>query len=165
MISPKTVIQRRPRAGKSMLWLTSKGGSHTIWGRSKLSLPIVLKTRSCSLLTMPSKSSPRDAIFAVTEDSSSNSRKMSRRVNASRRLALALLSPLPNRWSVAHQMVVKEGPGGSRALLHSTMVVFVSVVDNIACKKTFPSISKDRPLVRSVAPEPREERRSIRRWT
>jgi len=37
-------------------------GVYTIWGRSKLSLPIVLKTRSCSLLTMPSKSSPRAAM-------------------------------------------------------------------------------------------------------
>jgi hypothetical protein len=26
MIFPKTVIQRRPRAGESMLWLASKGG-------------------------------------------------------------------------------------------------------------------------------------------
>lgn len=35
----------------------------TICGRSRESLPIVLKTRSWSLLTIPSKFSPRDAIF------------------------------------------------------------------------------------------------------
>ena len=35
---------------------------HTIWGRSRESLPMVLKTRSCSLLTVPSKSSPREAM-------------------------------------------------------------------------------------------------------
>lgn len=40
-------------------------GCYTICGRSKLSLPIVLKTRSCSLLTIPSKSSPRAAIVLL----------------------------------------------------------------------------------------------------
>lgn len=34
----------------------------TIWGRSRLSVPMVLKTRSCSWLTMRSRSSPRAAI-------------------------------------------------------------------------------------------------------
>lgn len=38
---------------------------HTIWGRSKLSLPIVLNTKSWSLLTIPSKSSPREAILLL----------------------------------------------------------------------------------------------------
>jgi hypothetical protein len=38
---------------------------HTIWGRSKESFPIVLKTKSCSLLTVASRSSPRAAIVNV----------------------------------------------------------------------------------------------------
>lgn len=37
----------------------------TIWGRSRESLPIVLKTRSWSLLTMLRRSSPRLAMLAV----------------------------------------------------------------------------------------------------
>lgn len=37
----------------------------TIWGRSRESLPMVLKTRSCSLLTVASKSSPRAAILIL----------------------------------------------------------------------------------------------------
>lgn len=37
---------------------------HTIWGRSRESFPIVLKTRSCSLLTVDKRSSPSAAIVA-----------------------------------------------------------------------------------------------------
>lgn len=36
--------------------------SHTICGRSRESLPMVLKTKSCNLLTVISKSSPRAAM-------------------------------------------------------------------------------------------------------
>jgi hypothetical protein len=36
---------------------------HTICGRSSESLPMVLNTKSCSLLTVPSRSSPREAIW------------------------------------------------------------------------------------------------------
>ena len=39
-----------------------KFAGHTICGRSRESLPMVLNTKSCSLLTMPKRSSPRDAI-------------------------------------------------------------------------------------------------------
>ena len=38
----------------------------TIWGRSRESLPMVLNTRSCSLLTVESRSSPRAAIAAAS---------------------------------------------------------------------------------------------------
>lgn len=34
----------------------------TIWGKSKESLPMVLKTKSCNLLTVASRSSPRAAM-------------------------------------------------------------------------------------------------------
>ena len=37
-------------------------GICTICGRSRESLPMVLKTRSCNLLTTPRRSSPRDAM-------------------------------------------------------------------------------------------------------
>jgi hypothetical protein len=40
---------------------------HTIWGRSRESFPIVLKTRSCNLLTVPSKSSPSAAMATVVQ--------------------------------------------------------------------------------------------------
>ena len=40
-------------------------GQRTIWGRSRESLPMVLKTRSWSLLTMLRSSSPSDAITLV----------------------------------------------------------------------------------------------------
>lgn len=40
---------------------------HTIWGKSSESFPIVLKTRSWSLLTTPSKSSPSEAMMGVLE--------------------------------------------------------------------------------------------------
>lgn len=36
----------------------------TICGRSRESLPIVLKTKSCNLFTVVSKSSPNDAILS-----------------------------------------------------------------------------------------------------
>jgi hypothetical protein len=45
--------------------LCSGWGARTIWGRSRESFPIVLKTRSCSLLTMLRSSSPSDAIALV----------------------------------------------------------------------------------------------------
>lgn len=38
------------------------GGIYTIWGRSSESLPMVLKTKSCNLLTVDNKSSPRAAM-------------------------------------------------------------------------------------------------------
>jgi hypothetical protein len=37
-------------------------GQLTIWGKSRESLPMVLKTRSWSLLTVPKRSSPRVVI-------------------------------------------------------------------------------------------------------
>lgn len=40
-------------------------GQRTIWGRSRESFPMVLKTRSWSLLTMLRSSSPSDAITLV----------------------------------------------------------------------------------------------------
>lgn len=39
----------------------------TIWGRSRESLPMVLKTRSWSLLTIPSRSSPSAAILGASD--------------------------------------------------------------------------------------------------
>lgn len=43
---------------------TMKGNQElTIWGKSKESFPIVLKTKSCNLFTVTSKSSPNEAIF------------------------------------------------------------------------------------------------------
>lgn len=36
--------------------------ARTIWGRSRESLPMVLKTRSCNLLTVDNRSSPRAAM-------------------------------------------------------------------------------------------------------
>src|SRR5579871_5277256 len=45
----------------------------TICGRSRESFPIVLKTRSCSLLTTPSRSSPNDAIVSSLLDGSRRS--------------------------------------------------------------------------------------------
>lgn len=38
---------------------------HTIWGRSSESLPMVLKTKSCNLLTVDNRSSPSAAIAPV----------------------------------------------------------------------------------------------------
>lgn len=40
-------------------------GAHTICGRSRESLPIVLKTKSCSLFTVDNKSSPRAAMAKI----------------------------------------------------------------------------------------------------
>jgi hypothetical protein len=37
----------------------------TIWGRSSESFPMVLKTRSCNLLTVDSRSSPSAAMVAT----------------------------------------------------------------------------------------------------
>ena len=47
---------------------TGRGGGwvlRTIWGRSRESFPMVLKTKSCNLLTTPSRSSPRAAMTTV----------------------------------------------------------------------------------------------------
>lgn len=41
------------------------GETRTIWGRSRESLPMVLKTKSCNLLTVTSKSSPSEAMMRV----------------------------------------------------------------------------------------------------
>lgn len=46
----------------------------TIWGRSRESFPIVLKTRSCSLLTVDNRSSPSAAIVALLVLSKQSSR-------------------------------------------------------------------------------------------
>lgn len=46
----------------------------TIWGRSRESLPMVLKTRSCSLLTVASKSSPRAAMATNSNGSATQER-------------------------------------------------------------------------------------------
>jgi hypothetical protein len=40
-------------------------GQRTIWGKSRESFPMVLKTRSCNRLTMLSSSSPSEAIAPV----------------------------------------------------------------------------------------------------
>jgi hypothetical protein len=68
MIYQKTANQRRPRDCvkkyelRCVKVIELGASSLTIWGRSRESLPMVLKTRSWSLLTIPSKSSPREAI-------------------------------------------------------------------------------------------------------
>lgn len=70
MIYQKTATQRQPEVCvKNMNCDSSRldSGPLTIWGRSRESLPMVLKTRSWSLLTIPSRSSPREAI--VTSNS------------------------------------------------------------------------------------------------
>src|SRR5512140_818803 len=54
-----------------------KGRKPTICGRSRESFPIVLKTRSCSLLTVAKRSSPRAAIAAMLQSDSPVSRRYS----------------------------------------------------------------------------------------
>lgn len=71
MISRMIANPPRPRDSciSAMSAEISQGGeNHTICGRSKLSLPIVLKTRSCSLFTIPSRSSPREAIVLLLSE-------------------------------------------------------------------------------------------------
>lgn len=68
VLSPSHGVARSSRAFARILYCiagASAVGRRTIWGRSRESLPMVLKTRSWSLLTMLRSSSPSDAITLV----------------------------------------------------------------------------------------------------
>lgn len=52
-------VERKDEGGGRLL--------RTIWGRSKESFPMVLKTKSCNLLTTPNRSSPRAAMTTVEQ--------------------------------------------------------------------------------------------------
>lgn len=49
--------------GAEMVKVVVGGLLRTIWGRSRESFPMVLKTKSCNLLTTPNRSSPRAAMM------------------------------------------------------------------------------------------------------
>jgi len=103
-------------------------GFRTIWGRSKLSLPIVLKTRSCSLLTIPSKSSPRDAMLLMEGRRKDARGKRAQDFDASRRKrsqACVLPGQMAQYWRVYMSMECYSGASSGALPKQDSSVLLV----------------------------------------
>lgn len=163
-----TVIQRRPRGGLAKVWIVWLRGGYTIWGRSKLSLPIVLKTKSWSLFTIPSKSSPRDAILVrCGRFGEPGSKKSSGEFDMSRRrrfwiVSLWLATAIEARYKTLKEIsgqcealypvvMVEVAPGGNFLGLYLYLLPISKVINSLCRSPSRATIPAPRPRPESTS--------------